>query len=362
MFLGLLQSMGNQVPESAANQTRHYVDEIIKLLTTSSDDIKADAQTTKDYEQGQIDTQYGNLQSAETAANKGLADTTAVDSDLADCYSHLKEIASNHSVHCGEKELPAACKKKNETKVHTFDVADKDTWTCDFGDGKNPTKCTDATSPLKTDLTSKRDALRLAYQQWKAENKTCNDDLTAERTLCQNTNASYHGKQQTCKDKYANTSVHLCVFRDKIDKWNTSKSTLTATQAHAKTLLGPKEKEWTDLNLIICMLKKFRARPKMTFTDADYGECETEAKGLVFVGEINTNEAETETLTSSSKFNKACLDFSFSGGLGEKYMGSTGSTVIFFTQPSVSFAYNTDGTSGCTSTGKAKKMVCRDGA
>merc|ERR1719240_1737399 len=315
MFLGLLQSMGGQVPESAANQTRHYVDEIIKLLSTSSGDIYADAETTKDYEQGRIDKQYADLQSAETAANKELADTTAADSDLADCYAHLKEIASNHSVHCGEKELPEACKKKNNTKVHTFDVADKDTWTCDFGDGKNPTKCTDATSPLKTDLTSKRDALRLAYQQWKAENKTCNDDLTAERTLCQNTNTSYYGKQAACEKLYYNVSDHLCNFRDKIDKWNTSKSTLTATQGNAKTLLGPKEKEWTDLNLIICMLKKFRARPKMTFTDADYGECETEAKGLVFVGEINTKETETETLKSGSLYKETCLAFSFSAGL-----------------------------------------------
>merc|ERR1719217_1209223 len=60
MFLGLLQGMGSQVPENKANQTRHYVDEIIKLLSTSKDDIYTDAVTTKNTTQKELNDQFKN--------------------------------------------------------------------------------------------------------------------------------------------------------------------------------------------------------------------------------------------------------------------------------------------------------------
>jgi len=364
MFLGLLQSMGGQVPEDKANQTRHYVDEIIKLLTTSSDDIYADATTTKETMQTQVNTEYTDLETEEGSANKALANTKAVDSDLAKCYAHLKEIASNHGVHCGDKEPPHACVRKEKSKLHNFDVASKDKWICNFTAGSDPDKCTSDSSPLKTDLVSNRELLRLAYQTWKLENKTCTDDLNAERELCQNTNNTYVGKQATCQEMFINASDHLCNFRDKVDKWKTYLATLKTTQTRAKTLLQPKEKEYTDLNLIICMLEAFRDRKKMTFTDSDYSTCEEKAKNLKWVGKIDTLETKTETLTASSKYDHDCLEFSFSGGLAEKYMApSDGSspTVTFFTEPEVSFSYTEEG-AGCVRASSAvSKKVCSAG-
>jgi len=360
MFLGLLQSMGGQVPADKANQTRHYVDEIIKLLTTSSDDIKADATTTKETTQTQLNTQYNTLETEEATANKAWTDTQAVDSDLAKCYAHLKEIASNHSVHCGDKNLPPACVRKNNTKMHTFDVASKDTWVCNFTAGSDPTKCTSDSSPLKTDLVSNRDLLRIAYQTWKMENKTCNDDLAAEHELCQNTNNTYWGKQAKCQELFINATDHLCSFRDKIDKWTGYLATLKTTQTTAKTLLPPKKREWEDLNLIICMLKAFRDRNQMTFTGSDYSTCEAAAKDFNWVGDIDTLETETETLTTNSKYDHECLDFSLSGGLAEKLMGEGSSSVKFFTEPEVSFSWNTQG-EGCGVTVSTSTKICSAG-
>jgi len=366
MFLGLLQSMGGQVPESKRAETTGYVNQIIDLLTTSKNDIYTDAQTTKDTTQDQLNQGYADLDTEETAANTGLETTRAVDSDLADCYAHLRDIAANHSHHCGIVEddiLPPACVRKNNTKMHTFDVASKDTWACNFTAGQDPTKCTNDASALKQDLVSKREALRLAYQTWRMENTTCNNALAAEHELCQNTNNSYWAKQAYCQEMFINASDHLCNFREKISQWKHYLETLETTQTRAATLLEPKEREWKDLNLIICMLKKFRDRqPKMTFSESDYSECEAESQGLVWVGVLDLKTSETETLKAGSLYNHECLDFSFTGGLAEKHRAQLPpTTVTYDTEAEVSFSFNTDGSSGCTSTTTEKTKVCQAG-
>jgi len=355
-FLGLLQSMGGTVPESA----RPMVDTIITLLTNASGAIKTDAQDSKDRTQSQLNDAYGNLSETETAANQAKTVTEAIDADLKSCYDHLGQITANHSVHCGVKALPAACDRKNNTKMHTFDVAPKDTYSCNFTAGSDPTKCTSEASPLKTDLVSARDTLRLAYNTWKLENKTCNDDLEAERLLCHNTNNTYWAKKATCQETYLNASAHLCNFRVKIKSWKGYLTTLNSTQATAKTLLAPKKQEWTDLNLIICMMKKFRDRTKMTFEADDYANCDAESKGKTWIGEIDTLETSSQTLLSSTLYNKECMSFTFSGGFPQKL--ETGASVTFFTKPNAVFKYNTDGSDGCTSTSAAFTKFCEGGS
>jgi len=360
MFLGLLQS---PVPDDKRGQTQHYVNEIIKLLSTLGDNIKQDVLKTKDMCQTEIKEAYTDLETEETLTNKAFSDTKAADSELAECYAHLQDIASNHSVHCGDKELPRACQRKNDTKMHTFDVARQDTWVCNFTAGSNPTKCTSSTSPLKTDLLAKRDLLRSAYEAWKLDSKMCVDDLTAEKKLCQNTNDSYVGKQATCQDMFSNASDHLCNFRERIDKWTGYLATLKKAQEKGKTMVPPKSAEWTDLNLIICMLEAFRDRQKMTFQEDDYTTCQSKAKDLEWVGELDLMETKMSTLTSSSKYDHECLEFSFSGGLAEKYMAPTqgsGTPVTFFTEPEVSFAYTETG-EGCGATSTVSKKVCSQG-
>merc|ERR1719316_44216 len=117
MFLGLLQGMGSQVPSNRTNQTKHYVNEIIKLLEGARDDIFNDAQTTKNTTQVELNELFKNLQDEENAANTALNETEGKDGDLANCYTHLHEITANKSEHCDtEKAPPQACVKKNNTR------------------------------------------------------------------------------------------------------------------------------------------------------------------------------------------------------------------------------------------------------
>jgi hypothetical protein len=288
-----------------------------------------------------------------------------VDGALATCLAEEKAIEGDHSIHCGEKELPPACVRKNNTKMHTFDVATKDTWSCNFTAGQDPTKCTEDSSALKMDLVDKKTALRLAYAEWKLENATCNQKLKEEYELCQSTNDTYHEKKQNCDDKFRNASARLCVFRTKIDTWTKDLAALKATQERAPTLLPTKKTEYTDLNLIICMLKKFRDRERMTFGNSDYSACESEAGNLPWVGEIDTKETETTALTTASKYKDDCLKFSFSGGLTEEYMpNAAASSITFFAKPKTDtldrFEFTSDGSDGCTGSAAATK-VCEDG-
>merc|ERR1719201_2154911 len=90
----------------------------------------------------------------------------------------------------------------------------------------------------------------------------------------------------------------------------------------------------------------------MTFNTSDYSGCEEEVKGMQWVGDIDTLETQTTALVAGSKFNEDCVKFSFTGGLGEKYMGTPGGEVTFFAKPKTdtpeSLFYTTDGSDGCT--------------
>merc|ERR1719473_1833403 len=82
-----------------------------------------------------------------------------------------------------------------------------------------------------------------------------------------------------------------------------------------------------------------------------------------WVGDIDTLDEEVQTLLESTIYDKECLDFTFTGGLSEKFMGEAHQKPVkFFEQPNVVFSYLKTG-EGCgwTSTSVNPEKVCEKG-
>lgn len=329
MYMGLLQALGNAVPKDKEEQTKKWVNEIIKLLKSPADQIFGEATNTSQDLGERISAAFKKLQTAEKKAEEKLAAAYTSNVKLATCFSEMHQIEDDKASHCG-KHTPSSCYRMNATRKHKFKVSSQFPWECKFNKYGDPEKCAGDNSKLYQDLVSHKEAMQLAMDQWKIEKTACDMQLAEQYNTCGNTTTKLLSKRGECKTDIIATEETMCQWREWIQKRTDAAADLDAAQGKGPKLLPTLKKEWEDLQIIICMLETFRDRAGqtgpygestggMTFKEKDYENCEKKVRGKSWVASVYTMESEEESLYASSKFNDATLKTFFTAGLAEYY-------------------------------------------
>jgi len=338
-FIGLLQSMGKQVPSEKQGETRTTVEKLINLLTTASDDLKSSSKTEVDKLDTEVTSETGLVNEYDTKAKKFKQEADGKNGELKTCYQELRVQNANYYGSCAyaggsllevDAEVPQGkscssnggssngniiktpqpCVEMENTKLLKFDVAEKFTWQCNFTAGETSDSCTDENSALKKDLLQKKQALVSKALAWNALKGECDSETETECQLCDDTVSNTTVKKAACELLFNTTSDKLCAFTESVHTREEHLLVLKSKRQEAidKTSWDAAKTQWIDLNLIICVFRRFNA--SMNFQADDFSECKKEVADFV---------PEPKVVELPATFSHE--NIKFGGGLADKYLG-----------------------------------------
>lgn len=320
-FIGLLQSMGKQVPEEKQAATRTMVEEIIKLLTDTRSGLK-------ETESGRVTKIEGEITELIRRVKEydGLAKTSKIlavkkDGELATCYKQLRVQESKYQGQChhagsllehtAEIKPIESCERADAMKKMKFDVSKQFTWQCNFTDGDTVESCTNSESDLFKDLDEKKKLIQAKALEYYDLRQQCIDDTEIHITLCNDTSTNVTEKTTECANLLSTASEALCSFTSHIhtrEEWLIELKEKRIA-ASSETWWGSELQQWDDLNLIVCVFKRFKNA--MNFASDDFSECQKDTAGRPFV--TKPEVPELPDLLSIE-------NITFGGGLADKYL------------------------------------------
>jgi len=314
-FMGLLQSMGKQVPGEKQDETRRMLSELITFLQTSSSELTNSSQsavTTLESEMGGF---KNSVKEYNGAVAEAFTKVTAKDTGLAECYAALRTKEETYRHECLPSiPLPESCRLMEAGKKKKFAVAKKFTWKCDCHNGGTADSCTNSNSDLSMDLNQKNKSLEDAYAQWLELKADCERETKTAEAECERQRVSIHGntgKKAACDDIFREASELLCHITTSAKTREEFSTSLNTKMEDARLQAAWKEekKQWEDLQLIICVLKRFRTN--MNFAQEDYNTCQGEVDAFPVPAPAVPDFPPTKIIDG----------IEFRGGLSDKYLG-----------------------------------------